>query len=270
VILDPHAVKIFTDGSCYKNPGGLSGCAAIVEYPDEWQRRAEQIVDYGVAESSINRMELLAWNRSIEWIIKESTNLSGARIQLITDSQYVHQNTARAASWRNNSWRNYDGRPLDNQDLWKRFLSLRSRLRANVTFHQTKGKKSPVLRAVDSAAKAAAKSGAAGVDRGFRSGKVGRPKVKLPGAASLLPAKGQMIVISPYRSVVVGKSENKIHFLVYDEDKQQHLDKYYAYAEPVIGGQYTAATHTVFGSAASSNIRSSKRSLKKSCCEYAL
>jgi ribonuclease HI len=109
VILDPHAVKIFTDGSCYRNPGGLSGCAAIVEYPDEWQRRAEQIVDYGVAESSINRMELLAWNRSIEWIIKESSNLSGARIQLITDSQYVHQNTARAASWRNNSWRNYDG-----------------------------------------------------------------------------------------------------------------------------------------------------------------
>jgi hypothetical protein len=90
---------------------------------------------------------------------------------------------------------------------------------------------------VDSAAKAAAKSGAVGVDRGFRSGKVGRPKVKLPGVASLLPAKGQMIVISPYRSVVVGKSENKIHFLVYDEDKQQHVDKYYAYAEPVIGGQ---------------------------------
>lgn len=230
-------MKIFTDGSCYKNPGGLSGCAAIIEYPDAWQRRAEQIVDYGVAESSINRMELLAWNRSIEWIIKESSNLSGARIQLITDSQYVHQNTARAASWRNNSWRNYDGRPLENRDLWKRFLSLRSRLRANVTFHQTKGKKSPVLRAVDSAAKAAAKSGAAGVDRGFRSGKVGRAKVKLPGAASLFPAKAQMIVISPYRSVVIGKSENKIHFLVYDEGKQQHLEKYYAYAEPVIGSQ---------------------------------
>jgi ribonuclease HI len=237
VIFDPHAVKIFTDGSCYKNPGGLSGCAAIVEYPDEWQRRAEQIVDYGVAESSINRMELLAWNRSLEWIIKESSNLSGARIQLITDSQYVHQNTARAASWRNNSWRNYDGRPLENRDLWKRFLSLRSRLRANVTFHQTKGKRSPALRAVDSAAKAAAKSGAAGTDRGFRSGKVGRPKAKLPGAASLFPAKGQVAVISPYRSVVIGKTENKIHFLCYDEAKQQHVEKYYAYAEPVNGGQ---------------------------------
>jgi hypothetical protein len=101
---------------------------------------------------------------------------------------------------------------------------LRSRLRANVTFHQTKGKKSPALRAADSAAKAAAKSGAAGVDRGFRSGKVGLPKVTIPGAASLFPAKSQMIVISPYRSVVIRKSENKIHFLVYDEDKQQHLE----------------------------------------------
>jgi hypothetical protein len=24
---------------------------------------------------------------------------------------------------------------------------------------------------------------------------------------------------------VIGKSENKIHFVVYDEDKQQHLEK---------------------------------------------
>ena len=46
-----------------------------------------------------------------------------------------------------------------------------------------------------------------------------------------------MIVISPYRSVVIGKSENKIHFLVYDDEKQQHVEKYYAYAEPIIGGQ---------------------------------
>ena len=32
--LDPRAIHIFTDGSCYKNPGGKSGCAAVVHYPD--------------------------------------------------------------------------------------------------------------------------------------------------------------------------------------------------------------------------------------------
>jgi ribonuclease HI len=159
VIFDPHAVKIFTDGSCYKNPGGLSGCAAVVEYPDDWERQIEQIVDCGVAESSINRMELLAWNRAIEWVIGETSSLRGTRVQLITDSQYVHQNAARAASWRNNGWRNYDDRPIDNRDLWKRFLSLRSRLRANVTFHQTKGKKSPALRGVNRISQTRASAG---------------------------------------------------------------------------------------------------------------
>jgi ribonuclease HI len=31
-VLDPKAIHIYTDGSCYKNPGGDSGCAAIVHY----------------------------------------------------------------------------------------------------------------------------------------------------------------------------------------------------------------------------------------------
>ena len=32
--LDPRAIHVYTDGSCYKNPGGSSGCAAIVHFPD--------------------------------------------------------------------------------------------------------------------------------------------------------------------------------------------------------------------------------------------
>jgi len=33
-MLDPRAIHIYTDGSCYKNPGGDSGCAAIVHFPE--------------------------------------------------------------------------------------------------------------------------------------------------------------------------------------------------------------------------------------------
>lgn len=237
MIIDPHAVRIFTDGSCYKNPGGLSGCAAVVEYPDDWQLEREQIVDHGVAESSISRMELMACNRALEWVIEQGTTLRGRRIQIITDSQYVESNIPRVAGWRSRGWRNYNGRPIENQDLWKRFLSLRMKARTTLTFHWTKGKKSPVLKEVDRAAKAAARAGKSGSDRGFRSGKVGRQKIKLQGAASLFPAKGQMVVISPYRSVVVGKSENKIRFLLYSEDAQAYVDKHYAYASPEIGAQ---------------------------------
>lgn len=234
MLYDPHAIQILTDGSCYKNPGGLSGCAALVVYPDD-SKPEEQVVDIGVAESNISRMELMACNRAMEWLREQGSGLGVTRVQIVTDSQYVHENINRASGWRKNGWRNIDDRPVDNPDLWKRFLSLRSRLPVLVTFYWTKGKKTPQLKLVDKAAKNAAKSGEHGVDFGFRAGKVGRAKGKIAGAAILFPARGQTEVISPYRSVVVGKSENKIRFVVFSEEKQEFLEKCYAYAPPEIG-----------------------------------
>ena len=234
MLYDPHAIQILTDGSCYKNPGGLSGCAALVVYPDD-SKPEQQIVDIGVAESNISRMELMACNRAMEWLREQGSTLGVTRVQIVTDSRYVHENINRAVGWRKNGWRNFDGRPVDNPDLWKRFISLRSKLPVLVTFHWTKGKKTPQLKLVDKAAKNAAKSGERGVDFGFRAGKVGRAKGTIKGAASLFLARGQTEVISPYRSVVIGKSENKIRFVVFSEEKQQFLEKYYAYASPEVG-----------------------------------
>lgn len=74
-----------------------------------------------------------------------------------------------------------------------------------------------------------------GIDFGFRAGKVGRAKGDIKGAASLFPACGQTEVISPYRSVIVGRTENKIRFVVFSEKKQQFLEKRYAYASAEIG-----------------------------------
>jgi ribonuclease HI len=124
---DPHAIQILIDGSCYKNPGGLSGCSAIVIYPDD-SKPEEQIVDIGVAESNISRMELTACNRSMEWLLRPSSNLGVTRVQIVTDSRYVHDNINRAVGWRRNGRRNFDNRPIENRDLWKRFISLRSKL----------------------------------------------------------------------------------------------------------------------------------------------
>jgi ribonuclease HI len=235
MLSDPHAMQILTDGSCYKNPGGLSGCAAIVIYPDD-SKPEEQIVDFGAAESNISRMELMACNRAMEWLCKLGrTALGVTRVQIVTDSRYVHDNINRAVSWRKNGWRNFDGRPIDNSDLWKRFISLRSRMSLTVTFHWTKGKKTPQLKLVDKAAKKAAKSGEQGVDFGFRGGKVGRAKGDIKGSASLFPARGQTEVICPYRSVVIGKSENKIRFVLFSEERKKFLEKCFAYAPPEIG-----------------------------------
>ena len=101
----------------------------------------EQIVDIGVAESNISRMELMACNRAMEWLREQGSALGVTRVQIVTDSRYVHDNINRAVGWRKNGWRNFDGRPIDNSDLWKRFISLRSKLRVLVTFHWTKGKR---------------------------------------------------------------------------------------------------------------------------------
>jgi ribonuclease HI len=86
------------------------GCAAIVIYPDD-SKPEEQIVDIGVAESNISRMELMECNRSIEWLRDQGSNLGVTRVQIVTDSRYVHDNINRSVGWRRNGWRNFDNRP---------------------------------------------------------------------------------------------------------------------------------------------------------------
>jgi ribonuclease HI len=53
---DPRAIHISTDGSCYKNPGGRSGCAAIVHLifsiPSLKMPVAEETKMKGVGEGS--------------------------------------------------------------------------------------------------------------------------------------------------------------------------------------------------------------------------
>ena len=92
---DPRAIHVSIDGSCYENPGGRSGCAAIVHYPDHLDREDEQIVDFGCDESSNNRMELMACIRVLKWIRESGPWDSVTRVQIFTDSQYVKDNLVR-------------------------------------------------------------------------------------------------------------------------------------------------------------------------------
>ena len=75
-------------------------------------------------------------------------------------------------------------------------------------FEWTLGKKSPVLKRVDKAAKAAATRGGPDIDRGYKPGAIARSMVK--GAATRFPAKGQSAVIRPYRKNLLGDGEEKI------------------------------------------------------------
>ncbi|MDG6999803.1 MAG: ribonuclease HI [Nitrososphaerota archaeon] len=230
--LDPRAVLIYTDGSCYCNPGGSSGCAAIVQYPEHLGQGDEQIVDFGCSESSNNRMELLACIHALKWIRKNSPWPGVSYVQVVTDSQYVKDNIIRASGWRKNGWRNQFGEPIENRDLWKEFLSSYQRVGTTVRFEWTAGKKTPILKTIDRAAKVAAKRGGQDIDRGFRPGTIAKSLVK--GAATRFTANGQSAVIRPYKKTLAGKSENKVRFDVFSEESGVYTQSSYAFASPAV------------------------------------
>lgn len=233
--LDPHAMQIYTDGSCYQNPGGASGCAAVAHYPDDMEREDEEIVDFGCAESKNNRMELLACIRTLRWIRENAPWPGVSRIQVVTDSLYITENIARARTWKKNDWRNQYGEPKENWDLWKQFISAQQKVRMRVSFEWTAGKKSPILKRVDKAAKAAAKRGGTDVDRGYSGGQVARSMVK--GAATRFAASGQTAVVRIYRKSVMARDENKVRFDVLADDLRSYVTSCYAYASPEMASQ---------------------------------
>jgi ribonuclease HI len=233
--LDPRALHIYTDGSCYRNPGGSSGCAAIVQYPDHLGREDEQILDFGCSESSNNRMELLACIRALDWIRGNSPWSGVSRVQIITDSRYVDDNRSRAQMWRRNGWRNQHGEPVENSDLWKEFLSVSQKVGMTVHFEWTAGKKTPILKQIDKAAKNAAKRDGTDVDRGYRPGIVARSMVS--GAATRFAAHGQMAIIRPYRKSVMRQGDDKVRFDVFSEEKGTYTESCYAYVTTALAAE---------------------------------
>jgi ribonuclease HI len=178
---DPHAVHVYVDGSFQGHQGRRAGYAGHVEFPDG--PGEEEIVFGGFKESTNNRMELAAVVAALKWI-RESRPTT-TRVQIFSDSRYVIDNIPRAPYWCADKGRTAYGRPIENADLWNKFLAEWTRAGVRVDFGWVKGKSSPLLRKVDASAKAAAKSGVK-VDRGYRPGKVGHSLKKGGTAAQIL------------------------------------------------------------------------------------
>jgi ribonuclease HI len=232
---DPRALKLYVDGNCYKNPGGPGAVACVAQFPEEWNRPDEIIFNEGFHETTNNRMELQACIGAYEYVAREGTKLGVERVLIVTDSLYVFENRNRAVTWRANKWLSSSGRPLENSDLWKRFLSVRSNARIRTEVIWRKGKKSPTLKMVDCAAKAAGKAPQRH-DRGFRGGKVARSKLR-GGSSFSYPARGQEAIIRIYRSGMIRKTGHKLTFDLYDESAAAFIQKYYAYSEAEIAGE---------------------------------
>jgi ribonuclease HI len=105
------AVQIFTDGSCFPNPGRFGGWSYIIMFNDgRPQVKCSGGYD-GIATN--NRLELTAAIEGISSLKKPTV------IELVTDSEYLGRGISFwMTSWKSGGFRNKNG------DLWKQIYSL--------------------------------------------------------------------------------------------------------------------------------------------------
>jgi ribonuclease HI len=104
----------YTDGACSGNPGP-GGWGAVLVARDGEAVLKERLLKGGEAATTNNRMELTAAIAALEALERPST------ITVVTDSAYLRDGVSRwIHGWKKNGWRTADGKPVKNEDLWRR------------------------------------------------------------------------------------------------------------------------------------------------------
>ena len=104
---DKPAVKIYTDGACWGNPGPGGWAAILIS------RGHNKEINGAEPQTTNNRMEITAAIESLKALKQPSI------VQLFTDSSYlVNAATAWLPGWKARGWRRKDGILL-NADLWQ-------------------------------------------------------------------------------------------------------------------------------------------------------
>lgn len=119
----------YTDGACSGNPGP-GGWGALLIARDGDTVLKERELSGGEAETTNNRMELLAAINALETLERSTT------LTLVTDSSYVKDGITKwIHGWKRNGWKKKGG--LKNVDLWQRLDAAAAR--HNVTWEWVKG-----------------------------------------------------------------------------------------------------------------------------------
>lgn len=111
----------YTDGACSGNPGpGGWGVLLLARDGDAVVKERE--LSGGAAETTNNRMELMAAISALEALARDSA------IIIVTDSAYVKNGvTGWIHGWKKNGWRTADRKPVKNVDLWQRLDAAQAR-----------------------------------------------------------------------------------------------------------------------------------------------
>jgi len=107
-------ITLHSDGACSGNPGP-GGWGAILTY-----KTASKYFSQGYKHTTNNRMELLGIIEPLEALTEVF------EVHIVTDSQYVSNaiNQGWIKNWVKNGWKTAAKKPVKNQDLWNRFISL--------------------------------------------------------------------------------------------------------------------------------------------------
>ncbi|PRY42226.1 ribonuclease HI [Umezawaea tangerina] len=102
-------MEIYTDGSCWGNPGP-GGWGAVLKYgPHEKELHGSE-----PTITTNNRMELTAPIRALESLKRPSV------VRVYTDSSYVKDGiTSWLPKWKANGWTTGSKKPVKNVDLWQ-------------------------------------------------------------------------------------------------------------------------------------------------------
>ena len=106
-------IKIYTDGSCLKNPGN-GGWAAIINVGNEIKK-----ISGSEKDTTNNKMELMAPIKALQEIKEQQP------IEIYTDSQYVKLGiTDWVHKWIKNNWLTSKKEPVKNKELWTQLYEL--------------------------------------------------------------------------------------------------------------------------------------------------
>ncbi|PHP28432.1 ribonuclease HI [Limimaricola cinnabarinus] len=121
----------FTDGACSGNPGP-GGWGALLQTKEGEAVSKERELKGGEAMTTNNRMELMAAISALEALAKPT------RLTVVTDSAYVKGGiTEWMAGWKRKGWKTSTGKPVKNEDLWRRLDEAAAR--HDVTWQWVKG-----------------------------------------------------------------------------------------------------------------------------------
>ena len=107
--MSTNIVEIYTDGACRGNPGP-GGWGASLRYNGQ-----QKDLFGSEAESTNNRMELMAVIQALESLTRPST------VIIYTDSKYVLEGMTKwMVNWKKRGWKTSAKKPVKNVELWQR------------------------------------------------------------------------------------------------------------------------------------------------------